>query len=232
MNIKDLEKIFSIEINDEELFTKALTHSSYTKENSLDSLLNYERLEFFGDSVLKLAVSEILINKFPKADEGELTKIRSIIVSDAMLSKVAINLGLQDFIILGKNAEKSGERKRSSINACIFEALLGAFYLTGKKSEIIEFLGKIFEPEIIDVKNNFAKYNAKEILQEYTQSKTKELPEYHLIREFGPQHEPSFEIEVIYKGEVLACMIGKSKKDAEQKCAYEACKKLGVIKDE
>lgn len=232
MNIKDLEKIFSIEITDEELFTKALTHSSYTKENSLDSLLNYERLEFFGDSVLKLAVSEILMKKFPKSNEGELTKIRSIIVSDAMLSKAAIDLGLQDFIILGKNAEKSGERKRSSINACIFEALIGAFYLTGKKSEIIEFLGKVFEPEIIDVKDNFAKYNAKEILQEYTQSKTKELPKYNLIREFGPQHEPNFEIEVIYQGKVLACMIGKSKKDAEQKCAYEACKILGVIKDE
>ena len=232
MNIKDLEKIFSIEITDEELFNKALTHSSYTKENSLDSLLNYERLEFFGDSVLKLAVSEILMKKFPKSNEGELTKIRSIIVSDAMLSKVSIDLGLQEFIILGKNAEKSGERKRSSINACIFEALLGAFYLTGKKAEIIDFLGKVFEPEILDVKNNFAKYNAKEILQEYTQAKTKELPEYHLIREFGPQHEPNFEIEVLYQDKVLARMIGKSKKDAEQKCAYEACKKLGVIKDE
>jgi len=232
VNIKDLEKIFSIEITDEELFNKALTHSSYTKENSLDSLLNYERLEFFGDSVLKLAVSEILMKKFPKSNEGELTKIRSIIVSDAMLSKVSIDLGLQEFIILGKNAEKSGERKRSSINACIFEALLGAFYLTGKKAEIIDFLGKVFEPEILDVKNNFAKYNAKEILQEYTQAKTKELPEYHLIREFGPQHEPNFEIEVLYQDKVLARMIGKSKKDAEQKCAYEACKKLGVIKDE
>jgi len=232
VNIKDLEKIFSIEVIDEELFKKALTHSSYTKENSIDSLLNYERLEFFGDSVLKLAISEILMKRFPKLNEGELTKIRSIIVSDAMLSKVAIELGLQDFIILGKNAEKSGERKRSSINACIFEALLGAFYLTGKKSEIIEFLGKIFEPEILDVKNNFAKYNAKEILQEYTQSKTKELPEYRVIKEYGPKHQPSFEVEVLYQNKPLACMIGKSKKDAEQKCAYEACKKLGVIKDE
>ena len=214
MNIKDLEKIFSIEIIDEELFTKAVKHSSYTKENSLDSLLNYERLEFFGDSVLKLAVSEILMKKFPEANEGELTKIRSIIVSDAMLSKTAVELGLQEFLILGKNAEKSGERKRSSINACMLEALIGAFYLTGKKSEIIEFLGNVFEPEITDVKNNFAKYNAKEILQEYTQSKTKELPVYHLVREFGPQHKPNFEIEVIYQGKTLACMIGKSKKDA------------------
>ena len=231
MNIKDLEKVFGIEITDEELFTKALTHSSYTKENSLSSLLNYERLEFFGDAVLKLAVSEILMEKFPTSNEGELTKIRSIIVSDATLSVVAKELGLNEFLILGKNAEKSGERTRASINACAVEALIGAYFLTGKKREIVEFLGKIFEPKILDVKNNFAKYNAKEILQEYTQKRTKELPVYHLVREFGPQHDPSFEIEVIYQNKVLACEIGKSKKEAEQKCAYEACKKLGVINE-
>ncbi len=231
MNIKDLEKVFGIEITDEELFKKAVTHSSYTKENSLNSLLNYERLEFFGDAVLKLAVSEILMKKFPNSNEGELTKIRSIIVSDATLSVIAKELGLSEFLILGKNAEKSGERTRASINACAVEALIGAYFLTGKKKEIVEFLGKIFEPKIADVKNNFAKYNAKEILQEYTQGKTRELPQYHLVREFGPQHDPSFEIEVIYQNRVLACEIGKTKKEAEQKCAYEACKKLGVINE-
>ena len=231
MNIKDLEKVFGIEITDEELFKKAVTHSSYTKENSLNSLLNYERLEFFGDAVLKLAVSEILIKKFQNSNEGELTKIRSIIVSDATLSIIAKELGLSKFLILGKSAEKAGERTRASINACAVEALIGAYFLTGKKKEIVEFLGKIFEPKIADVKSNFAKYNAKEILQEYTQSKTKNLPQYHLVREFGPQHEPSFEIEVIYQNKVLACEIGKTKKEAEQKCAYEACKKLGVINE-
>ena len=231
MNIKDLEKVFGIEITDEELFKKAVTHSSYTKENSLNSLLNYERLEFFGDAVLKLAVSEILIKKFQNSNEGELTKIRSIIVSDATLSVIAKELGLSEFLILGKNAEKAGERKRASINACAVEALIGAYFLTGKKKEIVEFLGKIFEPKILDVKSNFAKYNAKEILQEYTQGKTKNLPQYHLVREFGPQHDPSFEIEVIYQNKVLACEIGKTKKEAEQKCAYEACKKLGVINE-
>ena len=231
MNIKDLEKVFGIEITDEELFKKAVTHSSYTKENSLNSLLNYERLEFFGDAVLKLAVSEILIKKFQNSNEGELTKIRSIIVSDATLSIIAKELGLSKFLILGKNAEKAGERTRASINACAVEALIGAYFLTGKKKEIVEFLGKIFEPKIADVKSNFAKYNAKEILQEYTQGKTKNLPQYHLVREFGPQHDPSFEIEVIYQNRVLACEIGKTKKEAEQKCAYEACKKLGVINE-
>ena len=231
MNIKDLEKVFGIEITDEELFKKAVTHSSYTKENSLNSLLNYERLEFFGDAVLKLAVSEILMKKFPNSNEGELTKIRSIIVSDATLSVIAKELGLSKFLMLGKNAEKSGERTRASINACAVEALIGAYFLTGKKKEIVEFLGKIFEPKIADVKSNFAKYNAKEILQEYTQGKTRELPQNQLVREFGPQHDPSFEIEVIYQNRVLACEIGKTKKEAEQKCAYEACKKLGVINE-
>ena len=92
-------------------------------------------------------------------------------------------------------------------------------------------MNDIFDPITEDVKNNFAKYNAKELLQEYTQGKTKELPIYKLVEEIGPAHSPSFKIEVLYQNRILACATGKSKKDAEQKCAYEACKKLGVINE-
>lgn len=226
-----LEEIFNIKITDEDLFKKALTHPSFTKENNLNSLDNYERLEFFGDAVLKLAISEKLIKKYPKSHEGELTKIRSILISDATLSKIAEKINITDLIVLGTHAEKAGERKRSSINACVFEALLGAFYLDGKQKEIIDFLNDIFEDYILDIKNNMAKYNAKEVLQEYTQSKTKEVPQYKLIEEIGPAHEPKFKMEVLYQNRVLATAIGTSKKDAEQKCAYEACKKLGVINE-
>ena len=97
--------------------------------------------------------------------------------------------------------------------------------------EIIDFLNEIFEDYILDIKNNMVKYNAKEVLQEYTQSKTKEVPQYKLIEEIGPAHEPKFKMEVLYQNRVLATAIGTSKKDAEQKCAYEACKKLGVINE-
>ena len=206
-----LEEIFNIKITDEDLFKKALTHPSFTKENNLNSLDNYERLEFFGDAVLKLAISENLIKKYPKSHEGELTKIRSILISDATLSKIAEKINITDLIILGSHAEKAGERKRSSINACVFEALLGAFYLDGKQKEIIDFLNDIFEDYILDIKNNMAKYK--------------------LIEELGPAHEPKFKMEVLYQNRVLATAIGTSKKDAEQKCAYEACKKLGVINE-
>ena len=228
---KELEEIFNIKITDKTLYKKALTHPSYTQENNLDFLDNYERLEFFGDSVLKLSVSETLIKKYPNMHEGELTKIRSILVSDATLAKIMEKINLTPLIILGKHAEKAGDRNRDSIKACTFEALLGAFYLDGKKEEITKYLNDVFDPITEDVKNNFAKYNAKELLQEYTQGKTKELPIYKLVEEIGPAHSPSFKIEVLYQNRILACATGKSKKDAEQKCAYEACKKLGVINE-
>ncbi len=226
-----LEDIFKIKITDDSLYTKALTHPSFTKENNINSLENYERLEFFGDSVLKLAVSEKLIKKYRNSHEGDLTKIRSILVSDATLAKIAEKINITPLIILGENAEKSGERNRESIKACVFEALLGAFYLDNKKEEIIQFLDEIFEPYVEEVEQNLDRYNAKEILQEYTQGKTKELPKYELLEQLGPAHSPQFKIQVKYQGRILASAIGKSKKDAEQKCAYEACKKLGVINE-
>lgn len=228
---KNLEDIFGIKITDESLFKKALTHPSFTKENNISSLENYERLEFFGDSVLKLAVSEELIKKYPKANEGDLSKIRSIIVSDATLAKISEQIGIVDLIIIGEHAEKTGERNCTSIRACVFEALLGAFYLDNKKDKIFEFLSEILEPYIDEIKENLAKYNSKEILQEYTQGKTKELPKYILLEELGPKHSPTFRVQVMYQNRVLATATGRSKKDAEQKCAYEACIKLGVINE-
>lgn len=228
---KALENIFNIQITDETLFKKALTHPSFTKENNISSLENYERLEFFGDSVLKLAVSEKLVKKFADKHEGDLTKIRSILVSDDTLAKIAEDINLTDLIILGNHAEKAGERKRSSIKACVFEAILGAYYLDNKKEEIINFLIEIFEPYMQNVIENLSKYNSKEILQEYTQSKNKDLPTYKLVEELGPKHAPQFVVEVVYQGRILATATGKSKKDAEQKCAYQACIKLGVINE-
>lgn len=228
---KTLEEIFKIKIADENLYKKALTHPSFTKENNISSLENYERLEFFGDSVLKLAVSEKLVKRFENKSEGDLSKIRSILISDEILSQITEEIKLTDLIILGKHAEKAGERNRESIKACVFEALLGAFYLDNKKEEIINFLIEIFEPYMLNAIENLSKYNAKELLQEYTQSISKELPKYNLLEELGPAHSPSFKIEVTYQNKVLATAIGKSKKDAEQKCAYQACKNLGVINE-
>lgn len=132
-----LEEIFG-EKND--LVEKALTHPSFTKENDINSLENYERLEFFGDSVLKLFTSKLLYEIYPEAPEGELSKIRSILVSDAILAQIAIQIGVDKLLKLGPSEEKQGGRKRESNIACALEALLGAYYLNGKQTEIEKFI--------------------------------------------------------------------------------------------
>lgn len=225
-----LEKIFGIKTKDSELFQKALTHSSYTRENNLNSLENYERLEFFGDAVLKLFISEILYKKFPEYAEGDLTKIRSIIVSDNILAESAKQIGLDKLVVLGRQEEKTGGRERKSIIACAFEAVLGAYYLEGKFSEISNFLENNFEKTIQEVDDNFEKFNAKAVLQEYTQSQNKKLPEYKIVEEFGPEHDKIFVVAVSYMDKVLASGQGKTKREAEQDAAYKACIKLGAIK--
>ena len=223
-----LEKIFALS-EENELVDLALTHPSYTKENNLDALLSYERLEFFGDSVLKLFTSKLLYEKYPEYPEGDLSKIRSILVSDAILSKIAFEIELDKLIKLGPAEEKQGGRKRESNLACSLEALLGACYFNGKGQEIESFISNYLMPYADDVDAHFEKYNAKDILQQYTQGIDKTLPEYHTVGIHGPAHKPEFEVEVIWQGKVIANAKGKSKKEAQQNCAYEACKKLGAI---
>lgn len=227
--MKSVADIFGIETISEDLYKYALTHSSYTKELNLPAEQCYERLEFLGDAVLKLSVSDILYKKYPTSNEGELSKIRGIIVSDNTLADIAKKNGLQELIIMSRHEEKQGCRKLNSICACAFEAVLGAYYLDGKFQEILKYIEKTFEPYINEVQDHFEKFNAKAILQEYTQGLTKTTPEYTVIREIGPAHKKEFEIEVKYNGEVLAVEKGLSKKDAEQKCAYSARQKLGII---
>lgn len=221
-----LEEIFG-ERNS--LVEVALTHPSYTKELELSDLENYERLEFFGDSVLKLFTSKNLYETYPEAPEGELSKIRSILVSDAILAKVAIEIGLNTIIKLGPAEEKQGGRKRESNIACCLEAVLGAYYLSGKQNEIEAFVKKYIMIYADDVNNHFEKYNAKDILQRYTQGIDKSLPVYHTVEVKGPAHKPIFEVEVEWQGKKIASAQGKSKKEAQQNCALEACKILGAV---
>lgn len=221
-----LEKIFG---EPNELVEKALTHPSYTQENNLDSLENYERLEFFGDSVLKLFTSKLLYHAYPTAPEGELSKIRSILVSDAILAQIAIKIGLDKLIKLGPAEEKQGGRKRESNIACSLEAVLGAYYLSGKEKEIEKFINDYVMEFAEDVDKHFEKYNAKDILQQYTQGIDKTIPVYRTVGVTGPAHKPVFEVEVEWQRKIIAKGRGKSKKEAQQNCALEACKKLGAI---
>ena len=229
MGVILLDEIFG-KVEDISLVEKALTHPSYTKELNLDDLLNYERLEFFGDSVLKLFTSKLLYNTYPEYAEGELSKIRSILVSDNILSKIAFEIGIDKRIKLGPAEEKQGGSKRESNLACAVEALLGAYYLNGKTIEIENFIAKYLMPFAKDIDEHFEKYNAKDLLQQYTQSINKTLPVYRTIAVHGPAHKPEFEVAVEWDDKILATAFGKSKKEAQQNCAYEACKILNVIK--
>lgn len=227
--MNELEKIYGIKIDNSDYFERALTHPSYTQEKELPYNMNYERLEFLGDAVLKLVSSQILFEKYPDYTEGEMSKIRSVIVSDSILSKIACKIGLNDLIKASVHNEKQGIKKVESVCACAFEAVLGAFYLDGKLDEVKSFLKKVLVPYFDEVENNFARYNAKAILQEYTQSVNQTTPVYEVVASSGPQHNKTFVVEVSFHDEILAKGEGKSKKDAEQHAAYEACKKLGVI---
>lgn len=211
------------------LVEKALTHPSYTQENDLSSLENYERLEFFGDSVLKLFTSKLLFEAYPEAPEGELSKIRSILVSDAILAQVAVKIGLDKELILGPAEEKQGGRKRESNIACALEAVLGAYYLNGQGERIEAFIKEYIMIFADDIDKHFEKYNAKDILQQFTQGQDKTLPVYRTVAVKGPAHKPIFEVEVEWQGKVIATAEGKSKKEAQQNCALEACKILGVV---
>ena len=213
----------------EELIKIALTHPSYTKENNLSDLGNYERLEFFGDSVLKLFTSKLLYELYPNSAEGELSKIRSILVSDAILAQVAIKIGLDKLIILGTSEEKQGGRKRESNIACSLEAVLGAYYFSNRQKEIEKFIKEYVIVYAEDVDKHFEKYNAKDILQQYTQGYNKTRPEYVVKAVKGPAHKPVFEVDVVWENKVLASAEGSSKKEAEQNGALEACKKLNII---
>lgn len=215
-----------------ELVEVALTHPSYAKEHNLSYDKCYERLEFLGDAVLKMATTEYLYEKYPDKNEGELTKIRAVIVSDEIIHKVSQKIGLEKQIKLGSTEIKSQSQKLESIQACAMEALFGALYLSSDKDVLKTFIIKELSETIDDIANNNTVYNAKALLQEYTQSKTKEIPVYDIVEESGAAHDKTFKVSVSYKKEILATAEGKTKKHAQQEAAFLACKKLGLINDE
>ena len=223
----------SIDVNklDIELFTLALTHSSYAIDNSLGKLANNERLEFYGDSVLKLACSKFLYETFPNEREGLLSSYRSILVSDAFLAKYATEINLKKYINVSNRPDLKTQRAEESISACAFEAVLGALFMQVGFDVVYSFLNRFFVSYLPFVKENLQKINAKATLQEFTQNKSKILPEYELIAEEGADHNKLFYVQVKYLNNIVGEGKAHSKKEAEQVAAYNACVKLGVLNE-
>lgn len=229
--IDELLDKLNIKTQDYDRLDKALTHSSYTFENKISGLENNERLEFLGDAVLKLIASDYLHERFPEYTEGELTKIRAILISDLTLSKLAEVLNLGKYLRLGYHEEKLGGRKRPSNLACAFEALLGALYLDDKFRDLQQALINLVKNEVTEIDKSASKYNFKAMLQEYTQAEGLDLPAYSIIKEAGPAHDRTFEIEVLIKDKPWGFGTGKSKKEAQQKAAEMAVINLDLIEN-
>ncbi len=230
----EFQKKYNLKFKNTELLNQAFIHSSYVRENNLDVSLCYEKLEFYGDAVLKLAISDFLYNHFSDFSEGELTKARAEIVSDKHIFEYAKQLGFSDLIILGKNERKQKGQCKESILACAFEALLGAIFIEYKEKgykKAKEFLEKNFIDDIFAIDTKMFLINPKAILQEYTQGLNKKLPEYITTNEIGAAHNKTFYVDVIYNDEVIGQGSAQSIKKAQQEAAWDAIKKLNLIKE-
>ena len=219
---KDLTDALDHAFSNPELLSQAFRHASYVNEQTDASMEDNERLEFLGDAVLDLAISHMLMVRFPHASEGILSKYRAAVVDEAGLYQVARNLNLGAYLVLGKGEEQSRGREKPSILANTVEALLGAVYLDAGYHKTLEIIEKLFSSLLERVGTEDMVHDYKSLLQEYTQQAFKTLPAYHLVKESGPAHDKTFGIELSLDGKILSTGDGKSKKEAEQKAARKA----------
>ncbi|MBW2708589.1 MAG: ribonuclease III [Deltaproteobacteria bacterium] len=217
-----LYEVLGYRFKDPALVLQAFRHSSYVNEHVGVGLEDNERLEFLGDAVLDLAVSHLLMERNQAADEGELSRFRSMMVDEAGLYDVATRLDLGCYLLLGKGEDQSFGRQKPSILADVTEALIGAIYLDGGFDETKKVIEKLFAPLLQKLETDDLVQDFKSLLQEFTQRVFKNLPKYRLTEETGPAHDKVFCIALAVNGIVLAEGKGKSKKEAEQHAAKEA----------
>jgi ribonuclease-3 len=226
--LKTFTKKLKIPLGDGYILNEALTHKSYTHERKMKAGSHNEKLEFLGDSVLGLIISEHVFHSYPEVTEGGLSKVKSVIVSANILSEKAQKIDLGDYILLGKGEEKSGGRQRPALLADAIEAVIGAIYLEGGLVAARKFVLEMLAEDVDHVFSGRMEKDYKTLLQEHYQKTYKLAPRYDIVREWGPDHNRSFEAACIVQGKTLATGVGKNKKEAEQVAAQEAVKKLQI----
>ncbi len=217
--LKELENKIGYKFTDFTLLEQAMMHSSYTNEKNLPKSSCNERLEFLGDAVLELVSSEFLFKESPDTPEGELTKTRASMVCEPSLALCARDIGLGNYLLLGKGEEATGGRFRDSVTSDAMEVLIGAIYLDGGFTNAKEFIHRFV---LTDLENKKLFYDSKTILQEMVQAKKDGDVTYRLVKEEGPDHNKSFYVEVLIGGAVMGEGSGRTKKAAEQQAAYKA----------
>lgn len=216
--LEELESKFGITFLNKSLLNQSLTHSSYAYE-SKEKIFDNERLEFLGDAVIKLVISEYLYNKFPTHSEGDLTKIRAVAISDDILASVAGKFKLGLYLLLGLNERRSGGAERKSNLANALEALVGATYLDAGIGKARDMLLELLIPEIEKISKIGYIKDFKSALQEFVQKKQWGLPSYNVIKETGLKHRKTFLMEVKIRGQRHGIGRGANKKEAEQAAA-------------
>ena len=220
----DLEKIIGISISPEHqtLFLRALSHRSIVDHDKYDSIATYERLEFLGDAVLDLIVTEILFDKYPQENEGFLTKMRAKVVRGDTLYELALKLGVNKFLVIGDRAAGQGIETSKAVLSDVYEALTAAVYVAYGYEQAFEFVSGSLD-RFIDFDDLVTHIdNHKSLLMEHAQSEKMELPRYEILSEKGPGHNKTFHVAVFIGDEKYGEGEGKSKKNAEQMAAKRA----------
>lgn len=221
MKFDKFQREIGIRFLNERLLKQAFTHSSYVNEHRRKPYEDNERLEFLGDAVLELTVSQYLYRKYPLMSEGELTKLRAAIVCEPSLVTFAHALSFGKLVLLGKGEELTGGRERPALLADVFEAFIGALYLDQGMEVVNSFLTKVVFPKIDEGAFSHV-MDYKSQLQELVQRDAAGVIEYRIHQEKGPAHNKEFVSNVSLNGEILGAGVGRSKKEAEQKAAQEA----------
>ncbi len=219
------ERHADIRFKELEALNQAFTHRSYANTVS-ETALNNERLEFLGDSVLGLVVSEYLYQSLPDQPEGELARIKSFVVSEASLSEISKRLRVDNFILIGKGEEYSGGRSKKAILADALEAIIGAYFLDSGFMPARKFVHRILIPEINKVLENRHAKDYKTLLQELVQKRMRTYPRYKVVQKSGPDHDKTFTIDVVIADRSYGPGKGKNKKEAEQEAARIAYNSL------
>ncbi len=226
IDIDKLQEAIRYNFKKNELLIKSVSHRSNFSQSQNQIAHSNERLEFLGDAVLDIIVTEFLYRNFPAENEGTLSQKKSILVSRKVLGKICDDLGLGAFLILNKGEEKTGGRKRLNNLANLFEAILGAIYLDGGMKAAEKFVSYFLLSKHKDVLATEVFFNYKSMLLEFAQSKSWGAPKYKTVKESGPDHHKEFVVSVEVKQDIYGSGSGFSKKSAEQKAAKAALSKL------
>ncbi len=222
------EKQASVRFRNRALLNLAFSHRSFANESSgahgSDPARtdNNEKLEFLGDAVLGLVVTEMLFRCLAGHTEGEMARVKSVVVSEVSLAQIAQALGIQNYILIGKGEENSGGRSKKAILADATEALIGALYLDGGFAAASRFVRRLLEPEISAVLENRHQRDYKTLLQELVQKRFRTYPRYNLVQKSGPDHDRTFHVRVLVDKREYGEGTGKNKKEAEQSAAEQA----------